>query len=122
MNQKLCPKCQHPLEMPAPGQYRCENCKTTYIMEKPEEKKEDGSSTLYLFNLFGKSYNMAIISDRQEMRIVLARMGFFRIEENKKYFDMFEEPRIGKENVMELLSAIKLFAITKIPRELKKEN
>lgn len=122
MNQKLCPKCQHPLEMPALGQYRCENCKTTYLMEKPEEKKEEGSATLYFFNLFGKPYNMALISDRMEMRIILARLGFFKAEENKKYFDMFEKMSIGKDNVFELLNAIKLFSSVKIPRGLKEEN
>lgn len=122
MNQKLCPKCQHPLEMPAPGQYRCENCKTTYMMDKSEEKKEEGSTTLYFFNLFGKPYNMALISDRMEMRIILARLGFFKTEENKKYFDMFEKMSIGKDNVFELLNAIKLFSSVIIPRGLKKEN
>ena len=122
MIQKVCPKCKYPLEMQSAGQYRCENCKTTYIMGKPEEKKEEGNSTLYFFNLFGKSYNMVVISARMEMRIILARMGFFKIEENKKYFDMFEKVNIGRDNVFELLNAIKLFSSTKIPRGLKEEN
>ena len=122
MIQKVCPKCKYPLEMQSAGQYRCENCKTTYIMEKPEEKKEEGNSTLYFFNLFGEPYNMALISDRKKMRIVLVIMGFFKIEENKKYFDMFEKVNIGHDNVFELLNAIKLFSSTKIPRGLKEKN
>jgi len=122
MIQKVCPKCKYPLEMQSAGQYRCENCKTTYIMEKPEEKKEEGNSTLYFFNLFGEPYNMALISDRKKIRNILVIMGFFKIEENKKYFDMFEKRSIGHDNVFELLNAIKLFSSTKIPRGLKEEN
>jgi len=122
MKTKICPRCKYPLEMQSAGQYRCENCKTTYIMGKPKEKKEEGISTIYFFNLFGKSYNMTVISDRMEMRIILARMGFFKTEENKKYFDMFEKRSIGHDNVFELLNAIKLFSSAKIPRGLKEEN
>ena len=122
MKTKICPRCKYPLKMQSAGQYRCENCKTTYIMEKPEEKKEEGNSTLYFFNLFGEPYNMALISDRKKMRNILVIMGFFKIEENKKYFDMFEKVNIGHDNVFELLNAIKLFSSTKIPRGLKEEN
>ena len=86
-----------------------------------QEEKKEGSRTLYLYNLFGHPYDLSLLSDRLQMRIELARLGFFKREENKKYFDWFDQT-VGMGGVLELLGAIKLFVAIKIPKDLKNEN
>lgn len=77
---------------------------------------------LYTLILNNREYNLNNVYDRIALRDTLSMFGFFKDEENKKYYPWFAEESIGKANVMECLSAIKLFIIARVPKDLEKLN
>lgn len=91
-------------------------------MVEPENKNEKITEEFYFYELFGRSYNLTTIRGRIILRNDLLKLGFFVAQENKKYYEWFAKEKIGMANVLELLSAIKLFTITRTPKGLKPEN
>lgn len=91
-------------------------------MSEPEKNNEKITEEFYYYELFGRSYNLTTIPGRIILRNDLLKLGFFDIQENKKYYPWFAKERIGMPNVLELLDAVKLFTIIKTPRGLKPEN
>lgn len=78
-------------------------------------------SSHYYFNMFGKAYNLDDLMERLRLRLDLFKIGFFN-KENDKYYSWFEEDKIGKSRVLEILNAIKLFIKSTFFRNFRNTN
>lgn len=71
---------------------------------------------LYTWNLNNRQYNLNNVLDRIELREDLREWGFFKDKDNEKYYTWFSEESIGRKRVTEIMNAVKLFTIVKLPK------
>lgn len=77
---------------------------------------------LYHLEITNKTYDLNNIYDRVILREDLRQLGFFKVCDFERYYRWFDEEMIGKTRVLEVLMAIKMFVISKVPLHLKKIN
>ena len=59
-----------------------------------------------------KNYDLDIPQERFRLRGDLDDKGFFLVAGNKKYWSIFDRPRVSQTEVRELIAAFKWFEVT----------
>jgi len=58
------------------------------------------------------NYDLDQPSERQRLRNDLMQIGFFSVEDNKKYYETFDKERVPKVELTGLFTAFKWFEVT----------
>lgn len=78
--------------------------------------------TMLYLEITNKTYDLDEILQRIEMRDDLAELGFFDVKGYEKMFEVFEKEKVTRDELGELMTAIKLYTVAQAPQWRKRLN